>query len=264
MVGVDTHSCIVLAAAAHPDDIEFYFAGTLLLLKAAGCEIHMWTLADGSCGDMTRSREETARIRRAESEASAAVAGAHMHGPLFEDLAIFYDRESLAAVGAVVREIRPHIVLTHSPQDYMEDHQNTCRLVATAAFSRSFPNYATSPSRPPYDAAVRLYHAAPHGLRDALGAPFRPDLLIDIGSVLDAKRRMLACHRSQQSWLEETQGMDVWVEEMTGLSREMARRCGRTGFAEGWRRRSHYGFCPADHDPLASVLSPHAIHLDNT
>ena len=37
--------------------------------------------------------------------------------------------------GRVIREVKPGIVLTHSPQDYMEDHTNTCRLVTTAAFA---------------------------------------------------------------------------------------------------------------------------------
>jgi LmbE family N-acetylglucosaminyl deacetylase len=44
----------VLAAAAHPDDIEFMMAGTLLRLKDAGCEIHLWNLANGCCGSACR------------------------------------------------------------------------------------------------------------------------------------------------------------------------------------------------------------------
>lgn len=32
---------VVLAAAAHPDDIEFMMAGTLLRLKDAGAQIHL-------------------------------------------------------------------------------------------------------------------------------------------------------------------------------------------------------------------------------
>ena len=35
----------------------------------------------------------------------------------------------MRALTAVIREVRPTIVLTHPPQDYMEDHTNTCRLV---------------------------------------------------------------------------------------------------------------------------------------
>ena len=124
---------VVLAAAAHPDDIEFMMAGTLLLLKDAGAEIHMWNLANGHCGTARDAREEIIRRRAGEAEASARLAGAVSHPPLFDDLGIFYDRPSLARVSAVVREIRPTIVLTQSPQDYMEDHQNTCRLLVTAA-----------------------------------------------------------------------------------------------------------------------------------
>ena len=48
-----------LAVAAHPDDIEFYMAGTLLLLKKAGCEIHYMTVANGSCGSIDQSAAAT-------------------------------------------------------------------------------------------------------------------------------------------------------------------------------------------------------------
>ena len=57
---------IVLAAAAHPDDIEFMMAGTLLRLGDAGCEVHLWTLANGCCGSNTLGREETAATLRVQ------------------------------------------------------------------------------------------------------------------------------------------------------------------------------------------------------
>lgn len=256
-------SPVVLAAVAHPDDIEFCLAGTLLLLKEAGCEIHMWNLANGCCGDLTRTREEAANVRWAESVASAALAKAVPHPPLFDDLAIFYNQASLASVSAVVREIRPSIILTHSAQDYMEDHQNTCRLIVTAAFSRAIPNHRTTPDRAPYADPVRLYHAAPHGLKDSVGTPFQPDLLVDIERVLPLKRGMLACHRSQQEWLEATQGMGAYVEDMENMAREMARQDSRLVFAEGWRRHSHLGFCPPDYDPLTALLPEHVTSLEN-
>ncbi|WP_309380545.1 PIG-L deacetylase family protein [Cerasicoccus frondis] len=249
---------IVLAAAAHPDDIEFCFAGTLLLLKEAGCEIHMWTLANGCCGDMTHPREEVAKMRWQESQDSAKVAGAIPHEPLFDDLSVFYDRESIAKVSAVIREIRPTIILTHSPQDYMEDHQNVCRLVVTGAFSRGMPNHITSPQRPVYDEPVRVYHAAPHGLHDGLDEPFKPDFLVDIESVLMTKRKMLECHKSQQGWLQETQEMDAYIEDMVSMARAMADRdtCNAI-YAEGWRRHSHLGFCVPAYNPLPLLLAKH-------
>ena len=40
----------VLAVFAHPDDIEFVAAGTLLLLRQSGWETHYLTLSGGDCG----------------------------------------------------------------------------------------------------------------------------------------------------------------------------------------------------------------------
>ncbi len=247
---------VVLAAAAHPDDIEFCFAGTLLQLKEAGCDIHMWALANGCCGTTTHSREEIARIRWEEARASAAIAGATAHAPLFDDLAVFYDRESIARVSGVVRSIRPTIILTHALQDYMEDHQNVARLIVSAAFSRGMPNHQTSPECAPYNDPVRLYHAAPHGLHDGMGTPFAPDFLVNIDSTLDTKREMLACHQSQSAWLQDSQKMNAYLDEMISMGQTMAQR---TPFgakhAEGWRRHSHLGFCDATFDPIQQLLS---------
>ncbi len=249
-----TSKPVVLAAVAHADDVEFLFSGTLLLLKEAGCPIHMWNLLDGACGTLTHSRDEIVRLRAAEAARSAAIAGAEIHSPIFSDLEIFYDKPSLAAVSARVRTIRPQIILTHSPMDYMEDHQNVCRLITTAAFSRAMPNFVTEPACPSYADPVRIYHAPPHGLRDGLNHIFRPDLLVDIGSTMETKGRMLACHESQHAWLGDSQGMEAPVGEMRGLCRTMAGWGRDMEFAECWRRHSHLGFCHADFDPLCDNL----------
>lgn len=245
----------VLAAVAHPDDIEFLYAGTLLLLKAAGCTVHYWNLANGCLGSMVHPPEELARIRFAESEESARLVGATLHPPLFDDLAVFYDRLSLSRVASVVRTIQPQIILTHSLQDYMEDHQNVARLIITAAFSRSIPAFQTEPAAAPYSRATRIYHAAPHGLHDGMNTPFQPDLLVDIASVIDTKERMLSCHRSQKDWLEASQGMGAYTTEMVAMGRTMAAGTSLE-FAEGWRRHSHLGFCQPTFDPLTEILAP--------
>ena len=116
------------AIAAHPDDIEFYMAGTLLLLKQAGWEIHYLTLASGSCGSARFNAAKTRAIRRREAQRAAQILGAHFHPGLVDDLEILYELKTLRRLAAIVRAVQPSIVLTHSPQDYMEDHTNTCRL----------------------------------------------------------------------------------------------------------------------------------------
>ena len=244
----------VFAIAAHPDDIEFLMAGTLILLKDAGWELHYMNLANGSCGTSTLAAEEIVRIRRDEARSAAASIGAAFHEPLAADIEIFYEKALLAKVAAVVREVAPDVILTHSPADYMEDHQNAARLAATAAFCRGMRNFPTDPPRGPVGGDVTVYHAQPHGNRDALGRAVRPGLFVDVRGVLGRKREMLACHQSQKAWLDETQGLDSYLAAMEDLSRAVGEMSGRFEYAEGWRRRGHLGFCAEDADPLSEAL----------
>ena len=249
------HRPVALAIAAHPDDIEFYMAGTLLLLHEAGWAIHYMTLSSGSCGSLEHKAAATRAIRRREAKQAARVLGARFHPSLADDLEIFYDLRTLRRLAAVVRAVRPGIVLTHSPQDYMEDHTNTCRLTVTAAFARGMPNFQTTPARRPVQTPVTLYHAMPHGLCDGLRQPVRPDAFVNTTSTHARKREALAAHRSQKEWLDASQGLDSYLRTMDELSRAVGRMSRRFQHAEGWRRHLHLGFCDADADPLRDALA---------
>jgi hypothetical protein len=112
------------------------------------------------------------------------------------------------------------------------------------------------PPTPPVDGPVAVYHAQPHGNRDPLGAEVRPTPFVDVsGEVLEQKTAMLACHRSHQQWLGESQGLASYLETMRGLMREVGEWSGRFEHAEGWRRRLTLGFCAPDADPLAATVS---------
>ena len=63
----------IFALGCHPDDIEFMMAGTLLLLKEPGCELHYMNLANGSCGTTIHHPEEIVRIRRQEAHNAASL-----------------------------------------------------------------------------------------------------------------------------------------------------------------------------------------------
>ena len=244
-----------IAIAAHPDDIEFVMAGTLLRLRGAGWETHYLNVSSGNCGSTTMDAAETRRVREAEAREAAAVLGARFHPGRCDDLEIFHDRPTLRWLAAVIREVRPAIVLTHSPDDYMEDHMVVSRLAVTAAFARGMPNFEVEPPRPPWDGDTTVYHAMPHGLRDGLRRPVEPDLVVDVAEVMDTKHAALACHRSQQSWLSESQGMNSYLQTMHDMAAEVGRMSGRFAFAEGWRRHSHLGFSGEDHDPLSEALT---------
>lgn len=229
-------------------------AGTLVLLARAGYETHYLNLASGSCGSSVHPAAEVRRIRRREGQAAAQALGAIFHDSLVDDLKIYYEPKTLARLAAIVREVQPAILLVPSPQDYMEDHTNTCRLAVTAAFVRGMRNFATRPARAPVPGEVTIYHAMPHGLRDPLRRRVAAGAWVNTAAAHATKKTALAQHRSQQEWLDVSQRMNQYLQTMEDFAREIGRQSRRFSHAEGWRRHLHYGFCSADADPLRDAL----------
>lgn len=247
------------AIGAHPDDIEFFMAGTLILLRDAGYAIHYMTLANGCCGTTQYDRQTITAMRRTEAAKAAASIGATFHDSICNDLEIFYDLPTLKKLASVMREVAPDIVLTHPPADYMEDHMNTCRLVVTAAFARGMPNFEVAPPRACVDKKVTIYHAQPFWNRDPMRRPVEPDLFVDVSSVEEQKVAMLALHASQKQWLDESQGHDSYLKTLRDLDEEVGRMSGLFRVAEGWRRHLHLGFCGEKDDPLREALPANVL-----
>ena len=244
----------VFAIAAHPDDIEFMMAGTMMLLKERSYELHYMTVANGSCGTAEHDRETIIQIRRQESINAAEFIGAVYHESLCDDIEIFYEKKLLTRLGSVIREVAPEILLVPSPVDYMEDHVNTSRLAVTAAFCRGMINFPVSPPRETVDQDVTIYHALPYGLRDQLRRAIRAEIYVDITEVMEKKEQMLVMHKSQKEWLDKSQGIDSYIMTMTGLAKQAGTLSGRYEYAEGWRRHFHPGLCSENADPLPDVL----------
>lgn len=250
-----------MAIVAHPDDIEFMMAGTMLLLGRAGYELHYMNLANGCCGTNQFDRETITQMRRQEAKEAAKILNATFHESITNDLEIFYCHDQLLKVASVIRQVEPEILLVHSPHDYMEDHVNACRLAVTAAFARGMPNYPVQPPQAASEHDVTIYHAQPHGNRDDLRQAVDPDFFVDISSVLDLKTQALACHLSQKMWLDQSQGMDSYLHFMQTLARNLGTMSGKFQFAEGWRRHNHLGFCQEHADPLRDALTGYLTPL---
>lgn len=243
------------AIAAHPDDIEFRMAGTLLLLHAAGWEIHYWNLSAGNCGSAQYKPLETARRRRKEARDAARILSAHWHPPIARDLEILYSVSLLRRVAAVIREVQPTILLTHPPVDYMEDHTETCRLVVSGAFAHGMPNFRSTPRRLTYDHDVTLYHCMPHGLCTPFGEPITPAIFVNTQAVHATKMSALAAHASQQDWLDQSQRMNSYLQAGEDDSRALGKMSRRFEHAEAWWQHSHMGFCSAAAKPLQHALA---------
>ncbi len=242
-----------IAIAAHPDDIELKMCGTLLMLKRAGWDIHCFNLATGNGGSMVHDSSTTAALRAEEARRSARIIGAEWHPPLADDLEIFYNAELLRKVAAVIRKVRPSIVLTHPLEDYMEDHMQAARLAVTATFARHIANFRSDPPLPAWQGDVALYHCMPHGGCDPLRRAVVPGSWVNVTAVHGMCREALAAHRSQSEWLDESQGVGC-LDALSEHARKMGRQSGRFQMAEGWWRHLHYGFSRSDRDPLGEIL----------
>lgn len=253
----------VLAIAAHPDDIEFVMAGTLMHLVDRGWKAHYLNIANGCCGSMEWPPEKTASIRLEEARRAAVSLQAEFYPPLCDDLQIRYSPELLARVAAIVRLANPSIVLTHSPIDYMADHEQACQLAVGAAFVKGVPNFSSMPLVPAVAGDVAIYHAQPHGNRTPLGDRVLPSLAVDVSRWRVRKGEVLSLHASQKDWLDATQGMESYVKTMEQLGDELGGWLGKTGLWEGWRQRLHLGYGPQGWDPLGDELKHCAAKIGN-
>jgi N-acetylglucosamine malate deacetylase 1 len=236
----------LLAAMAHPDDAEILIGGTLFHLKSLGWGIGIITMTSGDCGSASHSGEEISRIRHAEAKAAADYLGAWYGCAGLMDVEIFANAENLRRVVELMRRFDPDVVITHSPADYMVDHEEASRLARSACFALSMPLYQTrqvAPA-PATKSTPALYYADPIEGADAMGERVFPHFYVDITETLENKLEMLSLHKSQRDWLRAHHGVDEYLEQARRWCARYGRESG-CGYAEGLRRHLGHGY-PGD------------------
>jgi LmbE family N-acetylglucosaminyl deacetylase len=228
---------------AHPDDAEILVGGTLFHLKSLGWETGIMTMTSGDCGSANHTREEISRIRYDEAKAAADYLGAWYGCAGMMDVEIFANAENLRRVVELMRRFDPNVVITHSPADYMVDHEEASRLARSACFALSMPLYQTRQIAPApvMKSTPALYYADPIDGVDAMGDRVLPHFYVDITETLENKLEMLGRHKSQRDWLRAHHGLDEYLEQ--------ARRWGSSyglesgfGYAEGLRQHLGHGY----------------------
>ena len=240
----------VLSLGAHPDDAEFMCTGTLALLRERGWEVHIASMAPGDCGTVQYSREEISRIRKGEAATAAAMLDGQYHCLECGDIFIMYDRPTLLKAIELVRKVRPTIVFTLSPSDYMVDHETASRLAQTACFCCGVVNVET-PGAEPFEPIPHLYYMDAVEGKDKLGTEIKPGVVVDTTTVMETKEKMLCCHESQRDWLLKHHGMDEYVNMMRAFGEQRGSLIGRP-FAEGFRQ--HVGHAYPHDDILRKEL----------
>lgn len=244
----------VLAYFCHPDDAEILASGTLFHLKSLGWEVGVATMTPGDCGSDEYSRDDIMRIRLGEAEAAAAYLGAPYRCTGLFDVEVVFNAENLRKVVDTMRKFNPDVVITHSPVDYMVDHEEAAKLVRSAAFSIAMPLYATHTESPApiASATPALYYSDPIEGVDHFGNRILPQFYVDISAVKDSKREMLSRHASQRNWLMRYHGVDEYLNRMLAWAESYGRECG-VPYAEGLRQHLGHGY---PHEPvLQSALA---------
>jgi LmbE family N-acetylglucosaminyl deacetylase len=190
----------VLAIGAHPDDIEFGCGATLAKWSAAGSELWLAVLTDGSKGswDPNTDPAELANLRVNEQVAAARVLGAAqvLHAG-FVDGELSNGRGEREDVVGVIRRARPTVILTHDPWKRYQlhpDHRAAGFLVLDAIVAARDPHFF------PHD------ELDPHRPRDVL--LFEADEIDHyeaVDNTVAKKIDALLAHRSQ--W-RSTMGID--------------------------------------------------------
>lgn len=189
-----------LVITAHPDDVDFGAAGTVATLTDAGVSVTYCVVTDGQAGgfDDTIPRAQMASIRRDEQTRAAACVGVSdliflglMDGSVEAGLDLRH------ALSRVIREVRPTVVLTQSPELNLKriyashpDHL----AVAESAIAAVYPD-----ARNPYAFPELLTSGLEPWSVDEVWVMghHRSDAHVDISGAFDRKIEALLCHASQ-------------------------------------------------------------------
>jgi bacillithiol biosynthesis deacetylase BshB1 len=178
-----TRQLDVLAFAAHPDDAEVGCGGTLIGAVDAGLSVGVVDLTAGELS--TRGDPETRSLeRRRAADALGLTTRLSLDLP---DGGLGADPAQRSALVAVLRELRPRIVLAPYPQDRHPDHAAAGRLAREACFFGGVGRFgsAESPHRP-----GAIYHYLMH-------EPFTPTFVVDVSTVWRRRTEAVAAYASQ-------------------------------------------------------------------
>jgi bacillithiol biosynthesis deacetylase BshB1 len=172
------------AFSPHPDDVEVFCGGTMLLAADAGFRTAVVDLTEGELstnGDPVRRAAERA-------EANELLGLSERISLRLPDGGVGTTEEHRAAVVHVLRELRPAVVLAPYCQDRHPDHAAAGRLVQESCF---FAGLARGADGPPHRPLRTYFYMLHH--------PFEPSLVVDISDVWSRRLRLLDVYESQFS-----------------------------------------------------------------
>jgi LmbE family N-acetylglucosaminyl deacetylase len=230
----------ILVVGAHPDDAEIQAGGIALLYAGAGHRVTFLSLTNGDAGHHEQRGAVLAARRAREAELAAESGGIESIVLDIHDGELEPDLENRRGLIALIRTIRPDLLITHRPYDYHPDHRYTGVLVQDASFLATVQNIC--PEAPAVDVAPVVMYMSDHFTKPL---PFQPSIAVGIDSVISRKMDMLHCHESQMyEFLPFNRGyMHEVPEKIENRRNWLENRWAPESSAEPWRDLlvRHYG-----------------------
>lgn len=186
---------------AHPDDVDYGAAGTIAHWVRQEWRVTYCIVTDGDAGhhDPAVDRAELARTRRREQWEAAGLIGV-------EDVRFLGLPDGLVepgpalrrAITRIIRQVRPHRVLTHSPERNhvrIKSSHPDHRAVGAATLDAVYPD-ARNPCAFPELQLSEGLEAWSVGEVWLRGGPVA-DRFVDVTDTFEAKLAAIRAHRSQ-------------------------------------------------------------------
>ena len=189
----------LLVISAHSGDFVWRAGGALALYAERGHDVRIVCLSYGERGesqglwkqeDMTL--EKAKESRRFEAEAAAEALGVSISFLDLGDYPLRIDDSGLNRIVGALRSTQPEVLLTHVANDpYNRDHDaaHVATLLARQVAQAAGHDRSTDPIGAP-----QVLQFEPHQ-PEMCG--FAPNLLLDITSVFDRKRKAMECMGAQ-------------------------------------------------------------------
>jgi len=188
---VSNNGVDVLAIAAHRDDVEITCGGTLIKMVDAGRRVGILDLTEGEMGTLGNAAERA----RDAAEAAEIMGVAYRENLGLPDAGVEVTRENKLKVAAVIRQVRPELVILPFWQQRHPDHIYTMHLGYDACYLSGLKKLDLDGEafRP-----RKIIYAS--SFRDV-----RHSFYIDISAQMDRKLKAVRAYRSQfdgspESW----------------------------------------------------------------
>lgn len=220
-----------MVVVAHPDDAEYMCAGTVAKWARAGATVTYVVVTRGDKGseDPAMTPQRLTEVRAAEQRAAAEILGVREVLFLgYEDGYLQHTLQLRRDITRVIRQVRPEVVITFDPTarfvgDYYTNHPDH-RTTGDATVDAIFPSARDRLTFP----ELLIDGLEPHKVAQLWMASFGGEnVWVDIGEVLDLKRKALMAHSSQ---------LDPSVEEFAVVMAREAAAGQPYEYAEGFRR----------------------------